>query len=217
MALMRVITLPGVFKPRSDSWMLANALRRIIPGPEAEALDVCTGSGLLAVTAARAGATATAIDVSRRAVATVALNARLNKVADRVNPLRGNLFEPLAPDRRFDVIVSNPPYVPAETDELPARGPARAWDAGRDGRLLLDRVTAEAPARLKPGGTLLLTHSSLCGTEKTLDQLRDSGLEPRIAESRTGPLGPLMSERAELLDPGCREEEILVIEARRPA
>jgi release factor glutamine methyltransferase len=220
---MRVVTLPGVFKPRSDSWMLADALRRIIPGPGADALDVCTGSGLLAVTAAQAGANATAIDVSRRAVATVKMNARLNGVGDRVEAIRGDLFAPLNADRRFDVIVSNPPYVPAEADELPARGAARAWDAGRDGRALLDRVCADARRRLKPGGALLLVHSSLCGTEQTLSRLRDSGLEPKVAERHRGPLGPLMLKRTEeleqsgVLEPGRRDEEVVVIEARRPA
>src|SRR4051794_23429108 len=150
---MRVMTLPGVFRPRPDSWLLARHLcAQLTPG--ATVLDLCTGSGALAVAAARHGAGAvTAIDVSRRAVLTVRLNAGLNGV--RVRALRGDLLAPVAGER-FDAIVSNPPYLPADTDRLPRRGPAQAWDAGRDGRALLDRICAQAPAHLRPGGFLLL-------------------------------------------------------------
>src|SRR3954447_22936885 len=97
---MRIVTLPGVFRPRPDSWMLARHLcAQIRPG--ASVLDLCTGSGAIAVAAARHGGAAnvTAIDVSRRSVATVRINARLNGV--RVRALRGDLFAPVAGER-FD-------------------------------------------------------------------------------------------------------------------
>src|SRR5215211_565792 len=137
---MRLMTLPGVFRPRPDSWMLARRVADTVR-PGMSVLDVCTGSGVLAVAAARAGAGAvTAVDVSRRAVATVRINARLNGV--RVRALRGDLFAPVAGER-FDVIVSNPPYLPSEDDQLPRHGPQRAWEGGTDGRLLLDRICAE--------------------------------------------------------------------------
>src|ERR671914_513187 len=88
---MRVARLPGVFRPRSDTWLLAAALRRQPQLRGGAVLDVCTGSGALAVAAALAGArSATAVDVSRRAVLTARLNARLNGV--RVEALRGDLL-----------------------------------------------------------------------------------------------------------------------------
>ncbi|MEA2285856.1 MAG: release factor glutamine methyltransferase [Solirubrobacteraceae bacterium] len=213
---MRLMTLPGVFRPRSDSWMLASHLRAQMP-PGAAVLDVCTGSGLLAVTAARHGAgSVAAIDVSRRAVLTARINARLNGV--RVRALRGDLFAPVAGER-FDVIVSNPPYVPAQDDELPARGPQRAWDAGTDGRALLDRICAAAPAHLRPGGFLLLVHSSICGIEPTVERLERAGLSVDVLEKRRGALGPLVTARAPeleargILRPGEREEDMLVVKA----
>jgi len=216
----RIFTLHGVFKPRSDSHLLAEQLRRQTLPRRASVLDLCTGSGLLAVCAAQRGARdVTAVDVSRRAVWTVRINARLNGV--RVRAVRGSLFEAVG-ERRFDAIVSNPPYVPAATDELPTSGPQRAWDAGVDGRAILDQVCAGAPAHLKPGGFVLITHSSVCGTERTLAQLRAGGLEAEVVARRRGPLGPLLSARIAaleargLLEPGSREEEVLVIRGRKP-
>src|SRR4051812_50131945 len=90
---MRIVTLPGVFRPRSDSWMLARHLcAQLRPG--ASVLDLCTGSGAIAVAAAGCGAgPVTAIDVSRRSVTTVRINAGLNGV--RVRALRGDLFAPV--------------------------------------------------------------------------------------------------------------------------
>jgi release factor glutamine methyltransferase len=179
---LRLVTLPGVFRPISDSRFLADVLREQTLPPRACALDLCTGSGILALTAAQRGAReVTAIDVSRRAVATVKLNARLNGL--KVRALRGNLYEPIG-DQRFDAIVSNPPYVPSEDDELPTSGPERAWDAGRDGRLVLDRIIAGADDHLRPGGFILLTHSSLLGTERTIADLEHAGREAECVARR---------------------------------
>ncbi|MBV9801598.1 MAG: methyltransferase, partial [Solirubrobacterales bacterium] len=148
---MRLLPLPGVFQPPSDSYMLADQLRRERLGPGASVLDLGTGSGHLAVVAALAGASAVAVDVSRRALISARLNAALNGV--RVTALRGDLFAPVA-GRRFDVIVSNPPYLPHPGEALPQRGLARAIDAGPRGRAFLDRICAQAAGHLAPRGLL---------------------------------------------------------------
>jgi release factor glutamine methyltransferase len=207
-----LLTPPGVFRPRSDSWILADALRdRVEPG--ATALDPFTGSGVLAVAAARAGAATTAVDVSRRAVACARLNARLNRVAVQV--VRGSDLGPLG-ERRFDLIAANPPYIPSP--ERPARGAARAWEAGPDGRRFIDRLCAEAPERLNSGGRLLMIHSSICGEEVTIGALTAGGLEAEVIERRSGPIGPLMAEglahlRANGRCPAADHEELLLFEA----
>jgi release factor glutamine methyltransferase len=215
----RLVTPPGVFRPISDTWLLADALDREALSPGARVLDLCSGSGALALRAAER-AEVTAVDVSRRAVATIRLNALLNGVS--VRAMRGDLFDAV-PGERFDAIVSNPPYVPAPSDDLPARGPARAWDAGRDGRALLDRICAQAPERLLPGGVLLLVHSSLLGYERTAELLAAGGLEVDIAAREHGPLGPLMNGRRRFLEargllaPGQEEEDVLVVRGRNSA
>ena len=182
-----------------------------------EVLELCTGSGAIALEAAAAGARVTAVDVSRRAVATVRLNARLRGL--HVRALRGSLFEPVG-HARFDLIATNPPYLPAASDTLPTHGPERALDAGRDGRALIDPICDAAPAHLKPGGAILIVHSSLCGTDLTLERLTAAGLDAEVVTRERGPLGPLMLARAGQLEasgalkPGEREEELVVIRGR---
>jgi release factor glutamine methyltransferase len=201
--------------------MLARELVSSLPADRrASVLEVCTGSGAVALEAAGAGADVTAVDVSRRSVATVKLNARLRGL--RVRVLRGSLFEPVA-GRRFDLIATNPPYVPAPEDTLPTRGPERAWDAGRNGRALIDPICDAAPDHLTPGAAILIIHSSLCGTEATVERLAAGGLEVDVPFRERGPLGPLMLARVDQLEasgalqPGVREEEIVIVRGRKPA
>ena len=204
-----------MFRPRSDTWLLASVLRCRPELAGGAVLDVCTGSGALAITAALAAArSVTAVDISARAVLTTRINARLNGVS--VEALRGDLLAAV-PGRRFDVIVSNPPYLPADGERLPARGRARHTEAGATGRVLLDRLIDAAPAHLVPGGVLLVTHSSVNGEAGTLERMRAAGLRPAIVERRRGTLGPLLAARAPQLErrgliaPGERSEDILVV------
>lgn len=196
--------------------MLAAVVREHAPG--ADVLDLCAGSGILAVSAGLAGArSVTAVDVSRRAVLTARLNGLLNGV--RVRARRGNLLDAV-PGERFDVIVANPPYLPAVQDE--PRGLQRATEAGRDGRLFVDRLIDRAPDHLRPGGVLLVVHSSVNGVEPSLARIERGGMEPDLAASHRGPLGPILTERAPLLEqrgllePGRRTEDVVIVRGRVP-
>jgi release factor glutamine methyltransferase len=198
--------------------MLIDAVRNHQPlAPGARVLDLCTGSGAIGVAAALRGAEVTSVDVSRRALLSAWLNARVNGV--RVRPRRGNLFDAVGGER-FDLIVANPPYLPAAADALPTAGPERAWDAGRDGRALLDPLCDGAHAHLRPGGALLVLHSTVCGVERTLAALTAQGLDADVAFRHRGALGPLMRERARqlwadgLLPEGSFEEEIVIVRGR---
>jgi release factor glutamine methyltransferase len=215
----RLVSIPGVHRPLSDTWLLAEALAAARPRGRRVA-DLCCGSGALAVTAALAGArSVTAVDVSVRAVVATSLNAALNRCAVRVR--RGDLINALA-GRRFDLIVCNPPYVPSETDELPRHSPNTALDGGRDGRLVIDRVCREAGAHLEPGGTLLIVHSSICEPERSVAMLSESGLEASELLRRHGRLGPVMQARAPMLrERGlltrADSEDLVVVQGRRPS
>lgn len=217
---MRLLRIPGPYPPQGDTTLLAEVVRGGALTAGRRVLDVCTGTGALAITAAAAGAaTVTAIDLSARPVLTARLNVALNLAHVRVR--RGDLFAPVA-GQRFDLVTANPPYVPARTPDLPRHGPARSWDAGPDGRALLDRIAVEVGDVLAPGGTLLVTHSEVSGVRATLDSLAGAGLEPVVVARRTLPFGPVMRERAPLLTargliaPGQDREEVVVVAARSP-
>jgi release factor glutamine methyltransferase len=210
---MRIVVFPGVLRPPSDAALLGGVMARDRSGLRGrEALDLCTGTGILALTAARLGAGATAVDISRRAVLNARLNARLNRLD--VDVLRGDLLAPVQ-DRSFDLIVSNPPYIPAPPGER-TRGAARAWDAGPDGRELLDRICDAAPGHLRPGGRILLVHSSLSDPGESLRRLDAAGLSARIAAEHVGELGPVGRERFAYLrsigaaDASARERMVVV-------
>jgi release factor glutamine methyltransferase len=182
----------------------------------ADVLDVFTGSGALALAAAASGARAvTAVDLSRRALLTVRLNARRNHL--RVRTLRGDLFAPVEAES-FDLIVANPPYYPgAET--LPERGLARAWEGGPDGRLLVDRLCREAPAHLRAGGRLLMVHNTMIGERESLEALEAGGLQTQVLLRHRGPYGSVGKAAAALLrERGIDvpdEEETVVISGQR--
>jgi release factor glutamine methyltransferase len=214
---MRFLTLPGVFPPHSDCWLLASEMRDRGWARGARVLDLFTGSGALAVAAAHAGArTVVAVDVSRRAVLSARLNARRSHA--RVDVRRGDLWAPVIGER-FDLILANPPYLPCGAGHPPARGAARAWLAGSDGRALLNPLCAGAPSHLTPGGTLLLVQSAFASETETLARLAAAGLDATVLQRQRGPLGPLMAQRADLLEargllaPSDDQEEMLVIAA----
>lgn len=213
---MKLVRLPGVHRPVSDTWLLAGAMRAEgLAGRNV--LDLCTGTGALAVSAALGGASSvTAVDLTAVAARCARLNAKLNGAKVRV--CRGDLLAPLEGEK-FDMIVSNPPYIPAETDELPQRGLTVALDAGRDGRALLDRICRDAPGHLRPGGVMLLVHSSVCGIEQTRTALAGAGLEAEVTVRRPGPLGPVLTARAAMLrERGllgeCDLEEVVIVRGR---
>jgi release factor glutamine methyltransferase len=214
---MWLLRTPGVYRPQGDTWLLARALRFAGVRPGGAVLDIGCGTGVLSVLAAEVSPrSVTAVDVSRRAAWAARFNTAVRGL--NVTVLHG---DGLSLDGSFDLVLANPPYVPG-VDVVPARGRTRAWNAGADGRAMLDRLCAVAPQLLAPGGVLLTVHSALCGVDRTLQQLRGGGLKAAVVARAHEPFGPVMRGRATLLHErgvlgrGEHSEELVVVRGDRP-
>jgi ribosomal protein L3 glutamine methyltransferase len=130
------------------------------PAAVERVLDLCTGSGCLAILASQTfpNAHVDAVDISKDALAVAKINVTDYGLEDCIALHRGDLFAPLG-DARYDLIVSNPPYVDADgMTGLPPEcrhEPKIAFDGGKDGLDIVRRIIAEAPRHLTPAGGLL--------------------------------------------------------------
>jgi ribosomal protein L3 glutamine methyltransferase len=130
------------------------------PGSVGRVLDLCTGSGCLAILAAQTffNATLDAVDISKDALAVAARNVADYGLEDRIALHKGDLFAPLGKER-YDLIISNPPYVDADgMASLPLEcrhEPKLAFDGGDDGIDIVQRIVKEAARHLTPQGGLL--------------------------------------------------------------
>lgn len=158
----------SVLIPRQDTELLAEeALKEIARTPRFlghhQVLDLCTGSGALAIAVAKLDrrSKVTATDLSAEALETAGRNAVAAGVADSIHFCRGDLFEALDGQGPFDLILSNPPYIAAgviDTLAVEVRDhePRMALDGGADGLDLIRRIVEDAPRHMKPGALLLM-------------------------------------------------------------
>lgn len=148
-----------VIVPRSHIAELFDPLTKRFAGAK-RILDLCTGSGCLAILAARAfrGATVDAADISPQALAVARRNVARHRLGRRVRLVRSDLYAALG-EERYDLIISNPPYVAAPAmATLPGEyrhEPRMALAGGRDGLALVARIVEQADAHLAPGGALV--------------------------------------------------------------
>ncbi|MGQ9922146.1 MAG: peptide chain release factor N(5)-glutamine methyltransferase [Desulfobacca sp.] len=182
---------PAVLIPRPETELIAEAvLKYAADRPHGSAgrrlLDVGTGSGILAVVLAKElpQAQVVAVDQSAAALALARKNIHRHGVQDRVALVQGDLLTPLASQPCFDIIVSNPPYVPTpDWEQLPADirdyEPRLALDGGADGLAVLRLLAAAAHQYLRPGGLLALEVGQ--GQAETVAQLL----------TQTGAYGPV--------------------------
>ena len=186
---------PHVLVPRQDTETLVEqAEKQLSPGKRV--LDLCTGSGciLISLLARVPGVSGLGTDISEEALATAESNADRLGVADRAQWARGDLFAPV--EGRFDVIVSNPPYIPREDidglmPEVADFEPRGALDGGDDGLDFYRRITSEASEYLEAGGRLFL-EIGCDQAEDVADLMRKSGICPcgdRAGFERSGPGG----------------------------
>jgi release factor glutamine methyltransferase len=199
---------PAVLIPRPDTECLVDDCLRLLrdrTGPRV--LDVGTGSGCLAVAVAWKHKTAqvTAIDINPEALAVASRNASKHGVGDRIRFLEGDLYGPLPAEERFDLILSNPPYIRrADLATLPASvrdyEPRLALDGGADGFAVFDRLLAGAGDHLTPCGSLMVEIGSDQETEarrrvqarpgfELAPTIKDSEGRSRVLRARWQPAG----------------------------
>jgi release factor glutamine methyltransferase len=178
----RLIVRPTVFHPRY--FITSEFFASFVGGLDLNGkrvADIGTGSGILALAAARAGAVSvTAVDINLNAALTAAENARTNGFGDRLRAVCSDLLSALAPDPVFDVIISSPPSFPGEPLDLADR----SWHAGpnyRDVAPLFD----QARQRLAPGGRMYLLVSSDSDLGLFGALIRKAGLRARLAAERS--------------------------------
>ena len=170
-----------VLIPRQDTETLAELVLRENPEKNIRLLDLCTGSGCLAVSLAVLGGyeEVDAGDISPDALEVAEENGR--RLGGNVHFVESDLFSALDPGKAYDVIESNPPYIPTEVieglePEVRDYEPRMALDGSGDGLAFYRRLAAESPSHLKPGGRLYLEIGWDQG-ESVEDLLRENGFE----------------------------------------
>ena len=155
---------PDVLIPRPDTELLVETALNLIDRNEPSIIcDVGTGSGCIAISILyeRPLAMGIALEISSSALGVAQRNAARHHVLDRLELFVSDCFEAVEPSQRFDLIASNPPYVPEATvdglqREVREHEPRIALTPGGDGLAMIRRLLAESPAFLVPGGYLLL-------------------------------------------------------------
>lgn len=177
---------PDVLIPRPETEILVAAALEMMPAggrrPPARVIDMGTGSGAIVISLAhtRPDPIYFASDISPAALCVAAGNAALNNVADRISFFASNWFQAVSPACSFDMILSNPPYVPSGeleslAPEISGHEPFMALDGDADGLRDIGALVAEGHRYLAPGGVLMM--------EIGHDQ---RAAVARMAESRSG-------------------------------
>jgi release factor glutamine methyltransferase len=173
----RLIVYPTVFHPKL--FLTSEFFARFLATTNLagkRAADVGTGSGILALAAARAGATVVALDINPKAVEATTDNACANGLGDRVTAIRSDLMSGLEPDCLFDVIISNPPFFSGEPRDIADC----AWVAGPGYRDIIS-LFEQARQRLKPSGKMYVLLSSDSDLHFLGQLIARAGFRARIA------------------------------------
>ena len=174
---------PSCLIPRADTEILAEAVLKALP-EGGSLLDMCTGSGCVAVAAAyhRPDVRAVGADISAEAISTAVENALLNGVDDRVSFAVHDVRMPWRGEEKFDVVAANPPYV--SEDEMRSLLPELSFEPrcaltdGGDGFSLIRAFVKFALGAVKDGGTVAVEHGSEQG-EGAREIFKENGLRPR--------------------------------------
>ena len=169
-----------VLIPEQDTENLVEEIMRQLCGGE-KILDLCTGSGciLLSLLHYSNGTTGTGTDISEKALEVAGRNADRLGLSERVRWRQGDLFEAVVGDERYDIIVSNPPYIRSEviphlSPEVSVHEPHLALDGGEDGLKFYKKIIPEAAGHLVTGG-MLFVEIGFDQAEAVSALMRDAG------------------------------------------
>lgn len=165
-------THPQVYEPAEDTFLLADNMQ---VERMCRTLEIGTGTGIIAIMAARKARMVIATDVNPYALDCAVKNIITNK-AFNVELRKGDLFEPVA-DEKFDLILFNTPYLPSSDDETVDDELEAAWNGGADGREVIDRFLNEVKDHLNPGGKVQLVQSTLSDVDKTIERLKEQDFQ----------------------------------------
>ncbi len=197
------VVTPDVLIPRPETEMIVeNAIEILKPRKNARFCEIGVGSGCISVAILHdlEAASATGLDVSEKALAIAKLNAENHRVLERLSLKISNVFDSLT-EEKFDLIVSNPPYIPRrDIENLQAEvrdfEPFNALTDGGDGLSIIERIVRDAPRFLKPEGFLLMEIGFGQAADvknlfkskiwQTVEILPDLQAIPRMVKSQTG-------------------------------
>lgn len=148
----------GVYPPSEDSYLLIEC---IDIGKE-KVLEIGTGTGIIALHAAKNGAVVTAVDKNQKAVKNARENAEKNGI--NIDIKQSDLFSNV--DGMFDVIIFNPPYLPSDKME-------EAWEGGEEGIEITKKFLEDAARHLNPGGRIYIVLSTLGNIKKLVGEFRE--------------------------------------------
>lgn len=191
---LKIEVFPHVYPPQTDTFLLLDFVH---PKPNDVVLELCTGCGILALHLAQIVKQVVATDLNPHAVANARHNTRVNTLTN-VSIQRGDLYQPVA-NQRFNLIVANPPYVPTPPEWRAKDAIEMSWNAGYDGRLLIDRILDGLPDYLLPSGRFVMVQSSLANIKKTQARLFALGFECHVLAKKWLPLGPVSLGRYDWL------------------
>jgi release factor glutamine methyltransferase len=172
-----IVVMPGVLNPklmRTGEFFAAHINARVIPD-DASVLDMGTGSGICAVFAARHASHVTAVDINPSAVCCARASVLINRVQDKVEVLRSDLFERLA-GQRFDVVLFNPPFLRgAPEDNLD-----RAWRSDD----VAERFARALPRHLTASGCALILLSTFGAPALFVEEFRKQRFSMSVVAQR---------------------------------
>jgi len=171
---LRILLDENVYEPAEDTFLLAETID-VKPGELA--LDIGTGTGLIALLMARKARFVLGVDVNPRAVELARKNALLNGITN-IEFRVSDLFENVS--GKFDVITFNAPYLPGEPEEPIDL----AFVGGKTGREVIDRFISEVPKYLTKNGRVYLVQSSITGIERTLELFENVSLKAEVVARR---------------------------------